>query len=1193
MASCYLLTEKTVERSALIDSEKTADLRSRSCGLAMERKDEGFFAYPLDGGKKRIEDQTDLEETVCFRFNRTAARDPLAAREHFLIRRKNGNLVLEDLKSRNGTYLNGQRISESSVLKEGDWIFASGFSFFVFDRLLISLRKMAGMDAVPFRKIQTMKQPVQNGSISELLQDLEQAQPAAMEVESYDGPPKPEKPGWFQTLGSGFLILASSLASVCSALLKDPPDFSMLASQSVSTLSMAAAFLGYGLINRSLAVRNGRKKEASQIEQYRTYIEELRSLQEEAFEKKRHLFEEAWRKVESLTFQGWISGRQDDSGKKEQVCWKLPVGFTCWEVKGFCFPKTRYSQKTGAGYALMTELMAESFPVFRTVFLEEGKPLFFKTLDRLSQQGLVSAWLQAVWKNGQKWVWITDAGQQPAEFPFCWHPAFWNQGRFLSFPDPEAFIHEAAERIRGQSFLVCADAGLLAEAEKKEAAMEAVWRSRSMGVKATWVFYGVSEDSEPEADFSLLKSWGRVSEGQVRDSLLKMEKIHTPFLWPEKLLDREASEEDFVRCQADLKIRLSEEVWWDLQRDGPHALIAGTTGSGKSEGLLNVLSQLVLQNSPNRLKLLLIDFKGGSLCTPFSGLPHLAGTLTNLSARESVRLEKALHTELEKRQKKIAELLAENPNLNGDIDAWNQIRRSDPMPHLVIVVDEFAQLKQKCPETMKCLVETARIGRSLGVHLLLATQKPAGVIDEQIWSNSQSRLCFRVNSRQDSREVLGIPDACELSKPGEFLLSRSQNEPLLAGRSLYVRDTLEQKKAFTLENDSCLPEKQSVLERILEAAGQYDGSETGRWILHPPFTTETDFSSSALTDRISSMENWSMGKERSAVFLLEEKRIPDLLQILMTREEMPLVLVSEEAEHEDFCDVWLKPSQLWQLARQKQDWLVVLDLNHLKMTEETLRVLSASPFLHILFLGSKAGAFTRHSFLQADLKMASGPGDPESFYFLFQTSRIEEHPWPFVFAKRSGEKEGEEMVMNAASVSKKGPVFRLIEKRKAKNRSLLIPVENPLSLSLLSAFEESCHPIGFETDGLHQPVFWNGRPLVIAFESGKSGEMAENLISYWQMQDPLLAAGLFPGDEPILLLDVSSQSACRSCTEVEQELLCRDLLWIGEGLLACASLLKVKPPLQMMGNALLYEGRDPLQLELLCFSEDVFGSEMI
>ena len=201
---------------------------------------------------------------------------------------------------------------------------------------------------------------------------------------------------------------------------------------------------------------------------------------------------------------------------------------------------------------------------------------------------------------------------------------------------------------------------------------------------------------------------------------------------------------------------------------GPHGLIAGTTGSGKSELIITYILGLAVNYSPDEVCFALIDYKGGGTANVFLGLPHLAGAVSNLGGSAVQRCLVSIKSELTRRQAMLA--AAKVNKINDYHRCLERGEVSEPLPHLLIVVDEFAELKSSEPEFMAELIRVARVGRSLGVHMILSTQKPAGVVDEQIESNTSFRICLRVQTPQDSQEMLGCPDAAGLRGMGRFLI---------------------------------------------------------------------------------------------------------------------------------------------------------------------------------------------------------------------------------------------------------------------------------------------------------------------------------------------------------------------------------------------------------------------------------------
>ena len=228
---------------------------------------------------------------------------------------------------------------------------------------------------------------------------------------------------------------------------------------------------------------------------------------------------------------------------------------------------------------------------------------------------------------------------------------------------------------------------------------------------------------------------------------------------------------------------------------GPHGLVAGMTGSGKSEFLITYILSLAVNYHPDEVSFILIDYKGGGLAGAFEDkdkgikLPHLAGVITNLDGAAINRTLVSFQSERRRREGILnkARKIANEGTM--DIYKYQQLYRdkvvAEPLPHLFIIADEFAELKAQQPDFMEQLISLARVGRSLGIHLILATQKPSGVVDDQIWSNSKFRVCLKVQERADSQDMIKRPDAAELSQTGRFYLQVGFNELFALGQSAW------------------------------------------------------------------------------------------------------------------------------------------------------------------------------------------------------------------------------------------------------------------------------------------------------------------------------------------------------------------------------------------------------------------------
>ena len=207
---------------------------------------------------------------------------------------------------------------------------------------------------------------------------------------------------------------------------------------------------------------------------------------------------------------------------------------------------------------------------------------------------------------------------------------------------------------------------------------------------------------------------------------------------------------------------------------GPHGLVAGTTGSGKSETLQTYMLSLAINFSPDDIGFFIIDYKGGGMANLFEGLPHLVGQISNLSGNQVRRAMVSIKSENRRRQRIFNEHGVNNINLYTSM--YKNKEAKIPIPHLFIIIDEFAELKREEHDFMKELISVAQVGRSLGVHLILATQKPSGTVDDNIWSNSKFKLCLRVQDRQDSMDMLHKPDAAYLTQAGRCYLQVGNDE---------------------------------------------------------------------------------------------------------------------------------------------------------------------------------------------------------------------------------------------------------------------------------------------------------------------------------------------------------------------------------------------------------------------------------
>lgn len=250
-------------------------------------------------------------------------------------------------------------------------------------------------------------------------------------------------------------------------------------------------------------------------------------------------------------------------------------------------------------------------------------------------------------------------------------------------------------------------------------------------------------------------------------------------------------------------------------KQGPHGLIGGSTGSGKSELIISMLLSLCLRYPADYLNIVLIDYKGAgieqSLSYDNKTIPHIVASVSNLDDMALERLIIRLNKECIYRQKCFNQLSDKLGTSIMNIDDYgnNLINDFPKIGHLLIVVDEFAQLKKESPETIKDLISISRIGRSLGIHLILATQKPSGNIDNEIWSNSRFKISLKVFEEKDSLDLINDKAAAYLSKPGQFLMRIDDN--IFKAHAIYGKKDINDKEPYSV----------SVLDNKLDTVKTY------------------------------------------------------------------------------------------------------------------------------------------------------------------------------------------------------------------------------------------------------------------------------------------------------------------------------------------------------------------------------------
>ncbi|MGM9946474.1 FtsK/SpoIIIE domain-containing protein [Floccifex sp.] len=674
--------------------------------------------------------------------NQCVIKDAYISNHHCQIQKQKDFYQFIDCDSTNGVYINGKK-EKKYKLKDGDILWMGKYEFVYFDQYLIIPFKTSS-SLIESKKICFPQIKIQNYHC--LQHDFQSIQ---VESYSWDAPIKKQK--IFQSVGSSICILLSSLISGLFLFLNHPEQKEQLLSMLCMSCSMAFAFLLYGLYNRHIQYQVSKQEVLQKEKDYFYYLDCL--------------------------------------------------------YNDFCIQKKEYEEKIVAQELLLKTQMMNPDQILIDI---HSISLSYFQLKDVPFQFLQSKMNQ----NIKKWI-----KQHPCEINEC---IYLSNQQALYLPSHLDGWLQMLCSINNDMKYVCVgkafkDAYYLCHEKCRE------------GNKRLWIFDEKSEQLFLSNQKENQRYVFLVHENVCTHIELKITNVSIfyPFIYQAYQIRQELkpSPPSFKEVlhisssfsctkryqkQVCLKVVLGFdeqgkviELDLDERKDGVHGLIAGATGSGKSELLSLILLQLILNNSSKQFQFIVIDFKGGAISHSFSNFAHCGAMITNLD-HDLKRFFVCMKKLIEQRQQILAKEKV------SSIQEYNT-KIQDGMSHILIVVDEMAQLKEQSIEALSTLKSIARIGRSLGIHLILSTQKPLGVIDDQIWANTSFHICLKVNTKQDSMEVLHNGDAYTLKQPGQFILQR---ESCLKGMSYYIK---ERETKYCVVNDY-----DEVIEEVKEKQSVFD-----------------------------------------------------------------------------------------------------------------------------------------------------------------------------------------------------------------------------------------------------------------------------------------------------------------------------------------------------------------------------------
>lgn len=793
------------------------------------------FLIDFDDGKKKYERMIDISGCATITMGSAAACNIVMGSSYVRndavsLVRKNDILVLDIKQTTYGVYINGKKAKREDEIKDGDFISISDYFFyFKENRLWTEIRE----DLV-IKSLSYIDKPVQNSYPKFNRNTRVKTVVCDEKIEVLDPPAKPEKPK-----NNIFMRLLPSLGMLVAA--------GVMAFYGGTMIIMSAISGGMAIFTTIMSIKEGNKdykvKSKERIEKYDAYIAKKRDEIKKSRELEHSELEEIYvsQKVEEQRFGTFSSELFDRMPEDEDyLCVRLGSGEVvskreinykkqekleveddlqqipeqiCEEFKNVhnapivCdFKEVNAVGVVGASEYRFEFLKNIVIDIAARQYFSDVKMIFIAANEHKEQIQWLR-FLPHVYNDaiGIRNI-VCDDESKNLIFEYLYKELsireqnktheeniivfFYDEYGFKSHPISK-FVDKAKDL--GVTFVffgntsadVPQGCGYLISITDKQNAVLINTQNRG---EALYFEYPTIQNAHAEEIVKLLAPvyTEEISlEGTLTKNITMFELLNILAVDDIDLKSRWSNSQVFNSMAAPLGVSKTGVVCLDLhdKAHGPHGLVAGTTGSGKSEILQTYILAMATLYHPYEVSFVIIDFKGGGMVNQFKELPHLLGAITNIDGKEINRSLKSIKAELQKRQRLFAE--ADVNHIDKYIRKFKAGEAKEPLPHLIIIVDEFAELKAEQPEFMKELISAARIGRSLGVHLILATQKPSGQVNEQIWSNSKFKLCLKVQSPEDSNEVLKSPLAAEIKEAGRAYLQVGNNEIFELFQSAY------------------------------------------------------------------------------------------------------------------------------------------------------------------------------------------------------------------------------------------------------------------------------------------------------------------------------------------------------------------------------------------------------------------------
>lgn len=981
---------------------------------------------------------------------------------HARIYKENNQYFIEDLNSANGLFYKSNRIS-LLPLENGMSFYLVNVRCIYFDSyLLISYP----ISSHPIPSVFQQDECFEN---HEIIQPPSSFSVCKIELESYIMDRAPMKQKLFQSIGSSIMILVSSFVSCLVMYTLYPEQKTQLLSMVLMSGSMSLSFLLFGLYNRSANYNTSIKQIKENKEQYLSYLKTIEA------------------RIDALKKENinQVSILQQDALQIQRME-KIPLCIQSVQGIEFIYRKWNYQQMNHDMVSILQNWMdTHQIDFDKVIYLDHQSYYIQATMQ------WAYGFFEMISKNMKdiKVLWQTKEVRPSI---LC-HP-------FCTVGFTRLWIHdeESFQRIYP-----------LIDENTIEFIDEEIDQTKS-GIK----LYISNNGVQPIPYlFNALRYHKQLYIVQTKERI-------QPFL------KREWKDEANLKVCAGFHDE--NPIWIDFKEgeDGPHGLVAGSTGYGKSEWLSNILLQLVYQNKPSYFQYILIDFKGGAFGSTFTAFPHFAGMVTNLD-EDIQRFVTYISKFIQNRQTILKDFQEKHPSNIAHVDAYNELNFQNPLSHVFIIVDEFAQMKTQAMELFNYIKQLARIGRSLGIHLILSTQKPLGIIDDQIWANSNFHVCLKVLSQQDSKEVLHNDHAYYLKKAGEFILQSQHQE--IQGMGIYIHQKMDDNYSYieVNEKDEIIKDvsKKTYLDKV--------SNELLDLNIKQNRIIPDSISKQCLDDK------WCIYEDMENVCFKEfQCTLGQVVSILTEDIQMVVKSIVSCSEHpvyslnimdvEDIVDSsFFDDSLYWKIKDQTNPMTLILNIESFSLWKSLF--LKSNLQIYLIFSQVKNSFL---SYLESYPKMCAKHSNVDSIRSFFQ-----------VYSLQAGNYLKKDNQIYSCRINERCADIK-------KNKVLLQEDDNRLEIGV---------------DEQYKTIYWDSlNPLLICFVQKSMKKKIEQLLNHWKSIKPLNIQESMENDFDICICDVIAHPEILSSKNYLQNQYDLDVLWVGKGCMDYSYLLHKNVPLQAM-----------------------------